>query len=67
MEREANNHERGIDILYTHTYLHIIQNKDNIKQGEREREREREKKREREREWRERESDMYVSLQLAAD
>jgi hypothetical protein len=43
MEREAKNHERGIDILYTHTYLYIIQNKHNIKQGERER-----KKRERE-------------------
>ena len=56
MEREANNHERGIDILYTHTYLHIIQNKDNIKQGERERERE--KKRERERV--EREGERYV-------
>ena len=46
MEREANNHERGIDILYTHTYLHIIQNKDNIKQGEREKERKKERERE---------------------
>ena len=43
MEREAKNHERGIDILYTHTYLYIIQNKHNIKQGEREREKKRER------------------------
>ena len=43
MEREAKNHERGIDILYTHTYLYIIQNKHNIKQGERERKKERER------------------------
>ena len=46
MEREANNHKRGIDILYIHTYLHIIQNKDNIKQGEREKERKKERERE---------------------